>query len=93
MELNVLSIVAWIQLFSDEGGSVSSSNKPKYPVSHSQSNWTWQAVLQTELAEEVSLQQGQRFGMTVSVSQSGKYKCFPARVTVPLLTCLTSRKN
>lgn len=59
-----------MQLFGEEGIFVSSSNKPKYHVSHSQNNWTWQAVLQTELAEKESLQQA--FGQTVSVSESGK---------------------
>lgn len=53
-----LGIVAQMQFFSDEGIFVSLSNKPKYPVSHSQNNWTWQAVLQTELAEKEILQQG-----------------------------------
>lgn len=50
--------VASMQLFSDEGIFVSLSNKPKYPVSHFQNNWMWQAVLQTELAEKEILQQG-----------------------------------
>lgn len=63
-----VGVVAQMQLFSDEGIFVSSSNKPKYPVSHSQNNWAWQAVLQSELAEKESLRQGQGFVQSVSVS-------------------------
>lgn len=47
-------------------------------------------MLLADFIEKERLEKGEGLGQTVSVSQSGMYKCIPARVTAPLLTCFSS---